>query len=85
MKVDVTEGSQVILAGGVSAGEQIVIDGQEKLRDGSKVIPRPSNAPAAGAAAGASGAGAATGSPAPGAGQPGQGTQRQRRSGGQPQ
>ena len=85
VKVDVTEGSQVILAGGVSAGEQIVIDGQEKLRDGSKVIPRPSNAPAAGAAAGASGAGAATGSPAPGAGQPGQGTQRQRRSGGQPQ
>jgi multidrug efflux system membrane fusion protein len=85
VKVDVTEGSQVILAGGVNPGEQIVIDGQEKLRDGSKVIPRPGNAPAAGAAAGSTGAGAAAGSPAAGAGQPGQGSQRQHRNGGQPQ
>lgn len=40
VKVDLTEGSQVILTEGVQPGDQIVVDGQEKLRDGSKVIPR---------------------------------------------
>jgi multidrug efflux system membrane fusion protein len=39
VQVDLTEGSQVILGGGVSVGDQIVIDGQEKLRNGSRVIP----------------------------------------------
>ena len=39
VKVDLTEGSQVVLASGVKAGDQIVVDGQEKLRDGSKVLP----------------------------------------------
>lgn len=39
VKVDVTEGSQVILGGGVNPGDQVVIDGQEKLRAGSRVIP----------------------------------------------
>ena len=45
VKIDVTEGSQIILAGGVNPGDQIVIDGQEKLRAGSRVIPHisPSN------------------------------------------
>jgi multidrug efflux system membrane fusion protein len=38
--VDVTEGSQVILTSGVKAGDQVVVDGQEKLLDGSRVIPR---------------------------------------------
>jgi membrane fusion protein, multidrug efflux system len=38
--VDVTEGTQVILASGVNPGDQIVIDGQEKLLNGSKVSPR---------------------------------------------
>jgi multidrug efflux system membrane fusion protein len=40
VKVDLTEGSQVILSSGVTAGEQVVVDGQEKLKDGSKVIPK---------------------------------------------
>jgi multidrug efflux system membrane fusion protein len=38
--VDLTEGSQVILSGGVKAGDVIVVDGQEKLRNGSRVIPK---------------------------------------------
>jgi multidrug efflux system membrane fusion protein len=46
VKVDLTEGSQVILLEGVNAGDQIVVDGQEKLRDGSKVVPRMANAAA---------------------------------------
>ena len=37
VQVDLTEGSQVILKGGVNAGDQIVIDGQEKLKPFSKV------------------------------------------------
>lgn len=40
VKVDLTEGSQVILSGGVKAGDPIVVDGQEKLRSGSRVIPK---------------------------------------------
>ena len=38
--VELTEGTQVILNGGVNAGDPIVVDGQEKLRNGSRVIPR---------------------------------------------
>ena len=49
VKVDVTEGSQVILAGGVNPGDEIVIDGQEKLRAGSRVIPHPSKSNVSGA------------------------------------
>ena len=40
MKVELTEGTQVILNGGVKPGDQIVVDGQEKLKNGSKVFPR---------------------------------------------
>ncbi len=40
VKVDLTEGSNVILAGGVNPGDQIVVDGQEKLKEGARVIPR---------------------------------------------
>jgi multidrug efflux system membrane fusion protein len=40
IKVDLTEGTQVILVDGLKAGETIVVDGQEKLRNGSRVIPR---------------------------------------------
>ena len=39
IKVDVTEGTQVLLAEGLQAGDQIVIDGQERLKNGSRVIP----------------------------------------------
>ncbi|MDE1176522.1 MAG: efflux RND transporter periplasmic adaptor subunit [Edaphobacter sp.] len=45
VKVDLTEGNQVILSKGLAAGETIVIDGQEKLRNGSRVIPRKATNP----------------------------------------
>jgi multidrug efflux system membrane fusion protein len=38
--VDVTEGSQVIVASGLAAGERVVVDGQEKLRNNSRVAPQ---------------------------------------------
>jgi len=68
--VDVTEGSQVILSNGAVAGEQVVIDGQEKLKPYSKVIPKDANAPAGGGGrqrgkGGAAGAGSGGGT-APG-------------------
>jgi multidrug efflux system membrane fusion protein len=40
VKVDLTEGSQIILSSGLKSGEIIVVDGQEKLRNGARVIPR---------------------------------------------
>jgi multidrug efflux system membrane fusion protein len=40
VNVELTEGAQVILNGGVKAGDQIVVDGQEKLKNGSKVFPK---------------------------------------------
>jgi len=64
VKVDLTEGTQVIMLSGVSAGEQVVVDGQEKLKNNAKVIPREANAPAGtggarGSRSGAQGSGAA--------------------------
>ena len=38
--VGLTEGAQVILNGGLKPGDQIVVDGQERLKNGSKVFPR---------------------------------------------
>jgi membrane fusion protein, multidrug efflux system len=73
--VDVTEGTQVILSSGVTPGEQVVIDGQEKLKAFSRVSPKDANAPAGGGGgrqrgggkgAGAGGGGAASGTAAPG-------------------
>ncbi len=58
--VDVTEGTQAILKGGVAAGDSVVVDGQERLRNGSKVIPSQATRPAA-----ADSIGAQTGVPAP--------------------
>jgi len=40
VKVELTEGTQVILSAGVKPGDQIVVDGQEKLKNGSSVVPR---------------------------------------------
>jgi multidrug efflux system membrane fusion protein len=37
--VDLTEGSQVIVNRGLAVGEQVVIDGMEKLKDSSRVSP----------------------------------------------
>jgi multidrug efflux system membrane fusion protein len=45
VKVDLTEGAQVILLGGVKPGDTVVVDGQEKLRSGSRVIPRQATNP----------------------------------------
>ena len=36
--VDLTEGSNVILKGGVNPGDLVVIDGQEKLKKGSRIM-----------------------------------------------
>ncbi len=47
VNVELTEGTQVILNGGVKPGDQIVVDGQEKLKNGSKVFPRTAPAKAA--------------------------------------
>ncbi len=58
--VDVTEGAQVILSSGVAAGEQVVIDGQEKLKAFSKVTPKDANAPAGGGGRQKSGKGGGT-------------------------
>ena len=40
VKVDLTEGAQVIVGGGLHAGDLVVVDGQEKLKDGSIVVAR---------------------------------------------
>jgi multidrug efflux system membrane fusion protein len=42
----VTEGATMLVDSGLQAGELVVIDGQEKLRDGSKVVPTQQKAPA---------------------------------------
>src|SRR5260370_29525861 len=57
--VELTEGAQVILNGGVKAGDQIVVDGQEKLKNGSKVFPKA--APVKGATAEVNGGGETAG------------------------
>lgn len=41
--VDLTEGSNIILTGGVRPGDQVVVDGQEKLKPLSRVEPRSSD------------------------------------------
>lgn len=39
VKVSTVEGTSVVLDSGLSAGQQIVIDGADKLREGTKVVP----------------------------------------------
>ena len=68
VKVNLTEGSLVILnPGDVKPGDQIVVDGQEKLKDGARVIPRQ----AQGRTPAASGVGASAASGAAGTQQQG--------------
>jgi membrane fusion protein, multidrug efflux system len=72
VKIDVTEGTQVIIASGVNPGDKVVVDGQEKLLPNSRVIASDS-APAAGRAGGGAQAGnqpGAFGPGGPGAGEP---------------
>src|SRR5580698_4640988 len=40
VNVELTEGSLVVLTGGVKPGDQVVVDGQERLKTGAKVFPR---------------------------------------------
>ena len=63
--MDLTEGSQVILKSGVNAGDQIVIDGQEKLKKGSRVAPQQGRSNAGGASTRPIGASDASGGAAP--------------------
>ena len=65
--VEVTEGDQSVVSSGLSAGEQVVVDGQSQLRPGTKVAPRSPDAPDAGATAAPTSA-PATPPPAGGAG-----------------
>jgi multidrug efflux system membrane fusion protein len=60
VKVDVTQGNVTLIASGVVPGDQVVVDGQDKLQAGTTVVPHsgsdnPSDAgaPAAGDAQGA--------------------------------
>jgi multidrug efflux system membrane fusion protein len=46
VNVALTEGTQVILNSGLKPGDQIVVDGQEKLKNGSKVFPHAASASA---------------------------------------
>ena len=39
--IDLTQGNVVVVHSGVQPGDRVVTDGEEKLKDGSKVIPRP--------------------------------------------
>jgi multidrug efflux system membrane fusion protein len=61
VNVELTEGTQVILNSGVKAGDQIVVDGQEKLKNGSKVFPK--TAPVKGATAQVNAVGETAGQP----------------------
>lgn len=81
VQVELTEGAQVILNSGVNPGDPIVVDGQEKLRNGSKVIPRQANTNPA--AAGGSGTAASpnTSTEAPAAGDAGRNRQHGRQGG----
>jgi multidrug efflux system membrane fusion protein len=63
VNVELTEGTQVILKGGVKAGDQIVVDGQEKLRNGSKVFPKTAPVKTGGATAELNAASDAAGQP----------------------
>ena len=70
VKIDLTEGTQVIIASGLKPGDNVVVDGQEKLVPNSRVRPaaQPATsgpAPSAGQTAGAFGPGAAGPSDAP--------------------
>lgn len=52
-----TDGKNTVIVSGLSAGENVVIDGVDRLRDGAKVVVRNGGGAAAGAPADASGAG----------------------------
>jgi multidrug efflux system membrane fusion protein len=62
--VDAIQGDLAIIKSGVSAGEQVVVDGQSQLRPGAKISPKPvSSGSSAGSRASASASAAASGRP----------------------
>ena len=83
VQVDLTEGSNVILKSGVKAGDQVVIDGQEKLKRYGKVSPKQGKSNAGGPSTQAIGsdgssAGAAAQSSSPDQGTPEAGSKQAR-------
>ena len=82
VKIALTQGSSTVVEGGIKGGDQVVIDGQERLKPFTRVVPRQADAPAnrSGGAPGAGNGGTLPGnaitSPAgaPPAGQNGTGT-----------
>ena len=60
VKVALTQGSTSVIENGVNAGDMVVIDGQEKLKNGARVVPKQSGgAPGAGGRGGAGASGSA--------------------------
>jgi len=73
VKIDVTEGTQVILESGVNPGDKVVIDGEEKLLPNSRVTatePAPAGGRGAGGGQGGNQAGGQSGAFGPGAAGP---------------
>jgi len=71
-----TTGNSVGLSAGVNAGDMVVIDGQDKLQDGTKINPSPVN--------GSNGAGRGSASPSPAPSAPQKGSPSKGRAGGSP-
>src|SRR5436309_13645177 len=71
-----TTGNSVCLSSGLNAGDMVVIDGQDKLQDGTKINPSP--------AAGTNGAGRGSASPSPAQGGPQSVSPSKGRAGGSP-
>ena len=80
VKVDLTQGSNDVLApGAVNPGDLVVIDGQEKLKPNSRVIPTQNSTRTAGGAPGAGNGGtrgSTPGTPPPGPNTPGTGSKK---------
>src|SRR6266481_772610 len=70
-----TTGDSVGLSAGLNSGDVVVIDGQDKLQDGTKISPSP---------AGANGAGRSSASPSPAPSAPQTGSPSKGRAGGSP-
>jgi membrane fusion protein, multidrug efflux system len=71
-----TTGNSVGLSAGLNPGDVVVIDGQDKLQDGTKINPSPSS--------GSNGAGRGSASPAPAQGAPQTGSPAKGHAGGSP-
>ncbi len=69
VKVDLTQGNNVILDSGVNPGDQVVVDGQERLKNGARVVPRQSDSGASQAPSRSQGTGGIGASPSAGSGQ----------------